>query len=202
RRPGGQRPGRVPLLHAGRDAGRRRSAMEPQRRGARHRRRLQPRRQRPRHDAPPGARLRGDPRQLRRLGAAGERGRGGQPGASPRRSFPMTVLQEPAVTAETARSIGLNEEEFERLRKILGRDPNWTELGVTSALWSEHCSYKSSKVYLREFPTEGAHVLQGPGENAGVVDVGHGWVAVFKMESHNHPSFIEPYQGSMTGVGG
>jgi phosphoribosylformylglycinamidine synthase II len=114
----------------------------------------------------------------------------------------MTVLQEPAVTAETARSIGLNEEEFERLRKILGRDPNWTELGVTSALWSEHCSYKSSKVYLREFPTEGAHVLQGPGENAGVVDVGHGWVAVFKMESHNHPSFIEPYQGSMTGVGG
>ena len=94
------------------------------------------------------------------------------------------------------------EEEFERLRKILGRDPNWTELGITSALWSEHCSYKSSKIYLREFPTEGPHVLQGPGENAGVVDIGHGWVAVFKMESHNHPSFIEPYQGSMTGVGG
>ena len=114
----------------------------------------------------------------------------------------MTVLQEPAVNAETARSIGLTEEEFERLRKILGREPNWTELGITSALWSEHCSYKSSKIYLREFPTEGPHVLQGPGENAGVVDIGHGWVAVFKMESHNHPSFIEPYQGSMTGVGG
>jgi phosphoribosylformylglycinamidine synthase len=117
----------------------------------------------------------------------------------------MTVLQktlEPAVNAETARSIGLTEEEFERLKKILGRDPNWTELGITSALWSEHCSYKSSKVYLKEFPTAGPHVLQGPGENAGVVDVGHGWVAVFKMESHNHPSFIEPYQGSMTGVGG
>jgi phosphoribosylformylglycinamidine synthase II len=112
------------------------------------------------------------------------------------------ALQEPTVNAETARSIGLNEEEFERLRKILGRDPNWTELGITSALWSEHCSYKSSKVYLREFPTEGPHVLQGPGENAGVVDIGHGFVAVFKMESHNHPSFIEPYQGSMTGVGG
>jgi phosphoribosylformylglycinamidine synthase II len=112
------------------------------------------------------------------------------------------VLQEPTVNAETARSIGLNEEEFERLRKILGRDPNWTELGITSALWSEHCSYKSSKVYLREFPTEGPRVLQGPGENAGVVDIGHGFVAVFKMESHNHPSFIEPYQGSMTGVGG
>jgi phosphoribosylformylglycinamidine synthase subunit PurL len=114
----------------------------------------------------------------------------------------MTVLQEPAVNAENARSIGLTEEEFERLRKILGRDPNWTELGITSALWSEHCSYKSSKIYLKEFPTEGPHVLQGPGENAGVVDIGHGWVAVFKMESHNHPSYIEPYQGSMTGVGG
>jgi phosphoribosylformylglycinamidine synthase len=115
---------------------------------------------------------------------------------------PTAVLQEPAVTAETARSIGLNGEEFERLRKILGRDPNWTELGITSALWSEHCSYKSSKVYLREFPTAGPRVLQGPGENAGVVDIGHGFVAVFKMESHNHPSYIEPYQGSMTGVGG
>jgi phosphoribosylformylglycinamidine synthase II len=112
------------------------------------------------------------------------------------------VASEPAVTPETARSIGLTEEELERLRKILGRDPNWTELGITSALWSEHCSYKSSKIYLREFPTEGPHVLQGPGENAGVVDVGHGFVAVFKMESHNHPSFIEPYQGSATGVGG
>jgi phosphoribosylformylglycinamidine synthase II len=114
----------------------------------------------------------------------------------------MTVLAEPAVNAETARSIGLTGEELERLKKILGRDPNWTELGVTAALWSEHCSYKSSKIYLKEFPTEGTHVLQGPGENAGVVDIGHGWVAVFKMESHNHPSFIEPYQGSMTGVGG
>jgi phosphoribosylformylglycinamidine synthase II len=112
------------------------------------------------------------------------------------------AVQEPEVTPETARSIGLTGEEFERLKKILGRDPNWTELGITSALWSEHCSYKSSKIYLREFPTEGPHVLQGPGENAGVVDIGHGWVAVFKMESHNHPSFIEPYQGSMTGVGG
>jgi phosphoribosylformylglycinamidine synthase len=114
----------------------------------------------------------------------------------------MTVLEEPAVNAETARSLGLSREEFERLQKILGREPSWTELGVTSALWSEHCSYKSSKVYLKEFPTAGPHVLQGPGENAGVVEIGHGWVAVFKMESHNHPSFIEPYQGSMTGVGG
>jgi phosphoribosylformylglycinamidine synthase II len=114
----------------------------------------------------------------------------------------LTKLQEPAVTPETARSIGLTGEELERLEKILGRTPSWTELGITAALWSEHCSYKSSKIYLREFPSEGPHVLQGPGENAGVVDIGHGWVAVFKMESHNHPSFIEPYQGSMTGVGG
>jgi phosphoribosylformylglycinamidine synthase len=114
----------------------------------------------------------------------------------------MTVVQEPEVSVEVARSHGMTEDEFERLKRILGRNPNLTELGITSALWSEHCSYKSSKVYLREFPTEGPHVLQGPGENAGVVDVGHGWVAVFKMESHNHPSFIEPYQGSMTGVGG
>jgi phosphoribosylformylglycinamidine synthase len=96
----------------------------------------------------------------------------------------------------------MSEEEFAALRKLLGRDPTYTELGIASALWSEHCSYKSSRVYLRDFPTEGPHVLQGPGENAGVVDLGYGWVAVFKMESHNHPSFIEPYQGAATGVGG
>jgi phosphoribosylformylglycinamidine synthase len=110
--------------------------------------------------------------------------------------------QEPRVDAELARAHGLSAEEYERLRALLGRDPSFTELGITSALWSEHCSYKSSKVYLRELPVSGPHVLQGPGENAGVVDVGHGWVAVFKMESHNHPSFIEPYQGAATGVGG
>lgn len=103
---------------------------------------------------------------------------------------------------EVARALGLTGEELERLAKLLGRDPNYTELGIAAALWSEHCSYKSSKVYLREFPTSGPRVLQGPGENAGVVDIGHGWVAVFKMESHNHPSFIEPYQGAATGVGG
>jgi phosphoribosylformylglycinamidine synthase subunit PurL len=116
----------------------------------------------------------------------------------------MTVLTEAAarITPEVLKRHGMTAEEFERLKKILGRDPSWTELGITSALWSEHCSYKSSKVYLREFPTAGPHVVQGPGENAGIVSIGHGWVAVFKMESHNHPSFIEPYQGSMTGVGG
>jgi phosphoribosylformylglycinamidine synthase subunit PurL len=115
----------------------------------------------------------------------------------------MTVQEPPLeITPEVLRRHKMTPEELERLRGFLGRDPNWTELGITSALWSEHCSYKSSKIYLKEFPTEGPRVLQGPGENAGVVDIGHGWVAVFKMESHNHPSFIEPYQGSMTGVGG
>jgi phosphoribosylformylglycinamidine synthase len=110
-------------------------------------------------------------------------------------------ISEPPITPEVIRA-HMTGEEYERLRKILGRDPSWTELGITSALWSEHCSYKSSKVYLKEFPTSGPHVLQGPGENAGVVDIGYGWVAVFKMESHNHPSYIEPYQGAATGVGG
>ena len=116
----------------------------------------------------------------------------------------MTTLHDEAVhpTPELLKRHKMTAEEFERLRGLLGRDPSWTELGITSALWSEHCSYKSSKIYLKEFPTTGPHVVQGPGENAGIVDVGHGWVAAFKMESHNHPSFIEPYQGSMTGVGG
>jgi phosphoribosylformylglycinamidine synthase len=115
---------------------------------------------------------------------------------------PATAAREPKVDAALAAELGLSAEEYERLRGFLGRDPSYTELGITSALWSEHCSYKSSKVYLREFPTTGPHVVQGPGENAGVVDVGYGWVAVFKMESHNHPSFIAPYQGAATGVGG
>ncbi|HVF59740.1 MAG TPA: phosphoribosylformylglycinamidine synthase subunit PurL [Thermoanaerobaculia bacterium] len=115
--------------------------------------------------------------------------------------MPIT-LAEPEVTPELARDHGLSDEEYDRLRGLLGRDPNYTELGIAAALWSEHCSYKSSKVYLKEFPTQGPRVLQGPGENAGVVDIGHGWVAVFKMESHNHPSYIEPYQGAATGVGG
>jgi phosphoribosylformylglycinamidine synthase subunit PurL len=114
----------------------------------------------------------------------------------------MTVATEVAVDSALAAGMGLSGEEYERLERLLGRTPTLTELGITSALWSEHCSYKSSKVHLGKFPTTGPHVLQGPGENAGVVDIGHGWVAVFKMESHNHPSFIEPYQGAATGVGG
>jgi len=97
---------------------------------------------------------------------------------------------------------GLSEEEFQQILRHLGREPNLTELGVFSVMWSEHCSYKSSRVHLKRFPTEGPHVVQGPGENAGAVDIGDGLAAVFKMESHNHPSFIEPFQGAATGVGG
>ncbi len=96
----------------------------------------------------------------------------------------------------------LTREEYERIERILGRAPNLVELGIFSVMWSEHCSYKSSKIHLRKFPTEAPWVVCGPGENAGVVDIGDGLVAVFKMESHNHPSFIEPYQGAATGVGG
>src|SRR4051794_26285374 len=86
--------------------------------------------------------------------------------------------------------------------RIVGRAPSLTELGIFSAMWSEHCSYKSSRVWLKRLPTEGPRVIQGPGENAGVVDIGDGQAVIFKMESHNHPSFIEPYQGAATGVGG
>ncbi|HSN68956.1 MAG TPA: phosphoribosylformylglycinamidine synthase subunit PurL, partial [Thermoanaerobaculia bacterium] len=108
----------------------------------------------------------------------------------------------PTITPELVASHGLSPDEFARIRQILGRDPNYLELGIFSVMWSEHCSYKSSRVHLRKFPTSGPRVVQGPGENAGVISVGDGWVAAFKMESHNHPSFIEPYQGAATGVGG
>lgn len=97
---------------------------------------------------------------------------------------------------------GLTESEYQKIIETLGREPNLTEIGILGAMWSEHCSYKSSKVHLRKFPTTGEQVIQGPGENAGVVDIGDGDCVVFKMESHNHPSFIEPYQGAATGVGG
>src|SRR6188508_290000 len=97
---------------------------------------------------------------------------------------------------------GVTEDEYARIVELMGREPNLTELGMFSVMWSEHCSYKSSRVHLRTLPTEGPRVLQGPGENAGAVDIGDGLAAVFKIESHNHPSFIEPYQGAATGVGG
>ena len=109
---------------------------------------------------------------------------------------------QPAVSPELIASNGLTTDEYQKIVKILGREPNFTELGVFSVMWSEHCSYKSSRYYLKNLPTEGPYVLQGPGENAGVVDIGGGLAVAFKMESHNHPSFIEPYQGAATGVGG
>ena len=108
----------------------------------------------------------------------------------------------PMVGPALAKSFGLNGEEYEKVLAIMGRTPSLTELGIFSVMWSEHCSYKSSRVWLRELPTTGPHVIHGPGENAGVIDIGDGLAAVFKMESHNHPSFIEPYQGAATGVGG
>jgi phosphoribosylformylglycinamidine synthase len=106
------------------------------------------------------------------------------------------------ITEEIVKEHGLSVEEYSRIKEVLGREPNFVELGIFSVMWSEHCSYKSSRVHLKKFPTEGPAVIQGPGENAGVVDIGDGMAAVFKMESHNHPSFIEPYQGAATGVGG
>ena len=106
------------------------------------------------------------------------------------------------ITPDLIASHGLKPDEYERILELIGREPTFTELGIFSAMWNEHCSYKSSKKWLKTLPTEGPRVLQGPGENAGVVDIGDGQAVVFKMESHNHPSYIEPYQGAATGVGG
>jgi phosphoribosylformylglycinamidine synthase subunit PurL len=114
----------------------------------------------------------------------------------------MQPAQEPAITPELVKQHGLKPDEYERFVKLLGREPTFTELGICSAMWNEHCSYKSSKKWLKTLLTTGKRVIQGPGENAGVIDVGDGQAIVFKMESHNHPSFIEPYQGAATGVGG
>jgi len=114
----------------------------------------------------------------------------------------MDLLEASRITRETVAEHGLSPEEYDRILKALGREPNLVELGIFSVMWSEHCSYKSSRVHLRKLPTEAPWVIQGPGENAGVIDIGDGDAAIFKMESHNHPSYIEPYQGAATGVGG
>ncbi|MEL6800156.1 MAG: phosphoribosylformylglycinamidine synthase subunit PurL [Pseudomonadota bacterium] len=111
-------------------------------------------------------------------------------------------MPEPSITDDLIASHGLTPDEYARIEEIIGRTPSFTELGIFSAMWNEHCSYKSSKKWLRTLPTEGPQVICGPGENAGVVDIGDGQAVVFKMESHNHPSYIEPYQGAATGVGG
>lgn len=125
----------------------------------------------------------------------------------PIKEFPDNIekvafMAEPDITPELIDSHGLKSEEYDRIVSIIGRTPTFTELGIFSAMWNEHCSYKSSKKWLRTLPTSGPHVICGPGENAGVVDIGDGQAVVFKMESHNHPSYIEPYQGAATGVGG
>ncbi|PZU85636.1 MAG: phosphoribosylformylglycinamidine synthase subunit PurL [Shinella sp.] len=114
----------------------------------------------------------------------------------------MTISNTIAITPELVAAHGLKPDEYERILQLIGREPSFTELGIFSAMWNEHCSYKSSKKWLRTLPTKGERVIQGPGENAGVVDIDDGDVVVFKMESHNHPSYIEPYQGAATGVGG
>jgi phosphoribosylformylglycinamidine synthase II len=115
----------------------------------------------------------------------------------------MTTSMTSAFSPETLRQHGLTSDEYEKIKRLLGqREPTLTELGIFSVMWSEHCSYKSSRVHLKRLPTRSKRVLQGPGENAGIIDIGDGWACAFKIESHNHPSFIEPFQGATTGVGG
>ncbi len=115
---------------------------------------------------------------------------------------PHAFPGDPPITPALVKTHKISTDEYARIQKTLGREPTFTELGVYSVMWSEHCSYKSSRLHLKRLPTKGPRVIQGPGENAGVVDIGDGFAAVFKMESHNHPSFIEPHQGAATGVGG
>ena len=106
------------------------------------------------------------------------------------------------ITPDIVAAHQLAPDEYQKILSLLGREPSLTELGIFSVMWSEHCSYKSTRVHLKKLPTESAHVLQGPGENAGIIDIGDGIAIAFKIESHNHPSFIEPFQGAATGVGG
>lgn len=131
----------------------------------------------------------------------GPSGPGRSRGAAVRMKFEELTIEQ--IEAHKAwRRMGLTDDEHRRIAELLGRPPNWTELGMFSVLWSEHCAYKHSRALFPLFPTDGPQILQGPGENAGVVDIGDGWAVVFKIESHNHPSAIDPYQGAATGVGG
>ena len=114
----------------------------------------------------------------------------------------LALPDDPPISEELVREHGISTYELERIRTMLGREPTFTELGIFSALWSEHCAYKHSRDTLRKFPTTGKRVVQGPGENAGILSLDAGWVVAFKIESHNHPSAVEPYQGAATGVGG
>src|SRR6201987_2818004 len=122
-------------------------------------------------------------------------------GAARARRSPV-ASNEPKITPELVAEHGLKPQKYQRLLDLIGREPTFTELGIFSAMWNEHCSYKSLKIHLRTLPTKARWVIQGPGENAGVIDIGDGLAVVFKMETHNHPSYIEPYQGAATGVGG
>src|SRR5258708_1591449 len=115
----------------------------------------------------------------------------------------MTTSAIPSVTPGMIREHGLTPDEYEKIKELLaGREPPRTDLGISTVMWTKHCSYKSSRVHLKRLPTRSKLVLQGPGENAGIIDIGDGWGCAFKIESHNHPSFIEPFQGAATGVGG
>jgi len=115
----------------------------------------------------------------------------------------MPTAVHTSITPEIVHEHGLTGEEYEKIKQLLGgREPSITELGIFSVMWSEHCSYKSSRVHLKRLPTRSRRVVQGPGENAGIIDIGDGWACAFKIESHNHPSFIEPFQGAATGVVG
>src|SRR6266851_2028100 len=118
------------------------------------------------------------------------------------RSLPMSTPPSLTITPQLLREHGITPDEFKKIEELLGRGPSLTELGIFSVMWSEHCSYKSSRVHLKRLPTRSKLVVQGPGENAGIIDIGDGWACAFKIESHNHPSFIEPFQGAATGVGG
>ena len=112
-------------------------------------------------------------------------------------------MSEPAITPELIAKHGLTPEEYERIKEILGREPNFTELGIFSVMWSEHCSYKNTRLQLQKFPTTGSEILVGAGEeNAGIIDIGDGWASRSRSRSHNHPSAVEPFQGAATGVGG
>src|SRR6267378_2526064 len=186
-----ERPGRLPLLRCGRA---RRPRRQPEWVAAQHRRHHQQARQRPRDDAPSGAMRRGRAGRRRRPQALQVCRRHRAEGAG--------LVSLDTVDQARLREVALTPEEYRVIVERLRRPPNAVELGMLGLLWSEHCSYKSSKVLLRRLPSTGPAVLQGPGENAGAVEIGQGWAAVFKIESHNHPSAIEPYQGAATGVGG
>src|ERR1051326_6153323 len=189
--PGAEGSGGVPLL---RRAGAHGAERQPERFAAQHRRHLERSRQRARHDAAPGA-VRGSRAGRRRRPQAVQVSRRG-------RAQGAGVLSMKSVDERRLREVALTSYEYRVIVEQLKRAPNEVELGMLGVLWSEHCSYKSSKALLRRLPSTGPGVVQGPGENAGAVEIGQGWAAVFKIESHNHPSAIEPYQGAATGVGG